>query len=307
MMEEPITVAAAHIPAPPVPEANIRQTSSGNFGTVCTEHWACEAYGRVCPNYASNAGRTARRALEKMAHDSSIIRQRIVGDGDNAHAAIDTTEFYPCDILIGRLLGRGGFSEVHDARLLTSTFPESSFSTTSALDPTAVVTSCPAVSDDDASSAYDDDDDDNECAGSHRYVVKYLRRSVMVDRKKFARGAADLVIEASLLAALDHPNIIRLLGVTAGHVEANFASGKDHGFFLVLDRLYETLDQKIAKWKEIQSRYAGFMFRATHDPRGKLRRAALMERLQVARSLADAVRYLHERNVAFRDLKPENW
>ena len=124
----------------------------------------------------------------------------------------------------------------------------------------------------------------------------------MADRKKFARGAADLVIEASLLSALKHPNIIRLLGVTEGPVEDNVANGKDHGFFLVLDRLYNTLDHKLSEWKESQAKYSGLMFRATHDPRGKIRRAALLERLQIARSLADAVRYLHEHNVAFRDL-----
>ena len=149
----------------------------------------------------------------------------------------------------------------------------------------------------------DIDNDSNSSAQGHRcVVVKYLRRSVMADRKKFARGAADLVIEASLLSALKHPNIIRLLGVTEGPVEDNVANGKDHGFFLVLDRLYNTLDHKMSEWKESQAKYSGLMFRATHDPRGKIRRAALLERLQIARSLADAVRYLHEHNVAFRDL-----
>lgn len=250
----------------------------------------------MCPNYASNAGRSARRALEKMAHDSQIIRQRIVGVGDEAHAAIETTEFYPSDVLMGRLLGRGGFSEVHEARLLRDT---------------------PALDSSEGGGSSDEDivgdsstdqaevsEEDSECDDQgHKYVVvKYLRRSVMVDRKKFARGAADLVIEASLLSALTHPNIIRLLGVTEGPVEDNFANGKDHGFFIVLDRLYDTLDHKLVEWKESQAKYSGFVFRATHDPRGRIRRAALLERLQVARSLADAVRYLHDKNVAFRDL-----
>ena len=301
-MEEPIPMPFTSPPAPPphimTPPrpGTVRQHSSN----VCLEHWACEAYGRVCPNYASNAGRAARRALEKMAHDSQIIRQRIVGVGDEAHAAIDTNEFYPSDVLIGRLLGRGGFSEVHEARLLRDT---------------------PALHSDEGEENSDDDivddsptdnasqseisEEDSECDDDQEHkcvVVKYLRRSVMVDRKKFARGAADLVIEASLLSALMHPNIIRLLGVTEGPVEGNFANGKDHGFFLVLDRLYDTLDHKLVEWKESQAKYSGFMFRATHDPRGRIRRAALLERLQVARSLANAVRYLHDHNVAFRDL-----
>ena len=218
-MEEPIPIPFASPPAPPPhimtppKPGHIRQHSSN----VCLEHWACEAYGRVCPNYASNAGRSARRALEKMAHDSRIIQQRIVGVGDEAHTAIETTEFYPSDVLIGRLLGRGGFSEVHEARLLRDTPTLHSHSDEGREnsdedivdDSSTDNVSQPEISEEDSES-----DDEG-----HKYVVvKYLRRSVMVDRKKFARGAADLVIEASLLSALKHPNIIRLLGITEGPV-----------------------------------------------------------------------------------------
>ena len=233
-----------------------------------------------------------------MAHDSQIVRQRIVGVGDEAHAAIETTEFSPIDVLIGRILGRGGFSEVHEARLLRDTPAlHSSKGTGSSGDE-----DIDSDSDSSAKDEISDEDSESDDQGHKCVVVKYLRRSVMADRKKFARGAADLVIEASLLSALKHPNIIRLLGVTEGPVEDNVANGKDHGFFLVLDRLYNTLDHKLSEWKESQAKYSGFMFRATHDPRGKIRRAALLERLQIARRLADAVRYLHEHNVAFRDL-----
>jgi len=283
---------------PPKPGGHIRQHSSN----VCLEHWACETYGRVCPNFASNAGRSARRALEKMAHDSQIIRQRIVGVGDEAHAAIETTEFYPSDVLIGRLLGRGGFSEVHEARLLRDTPALQSSRGGESSDEDIGGDSDGNINEAEIS----EEDSDSDDQGHTCVVVKFLRRSVMVDRKKFARGAADLVIEASLLSALNHPNIIRLLGVTEGQVEDNFANGKDHGFFLVLDRLHDTLDHKLVEWKERQAKYSGFMFRATHDPRGRIRRADLLERLHIARSLADAVRYLHDHNVAFRDLKPEN-
>lgn len=194
-----------------------------------------------------------------MAHDSQIIRQRFVGVGDEAHAAIETNEFYPSDVLIGRLLGRGGFSEVHEARLLRDTpaldSSEGGGSSDEDIvgDPSTDNASQPEIS-----------EEDSECDDQgHKYVVvKYLRRSVMVDRKKFVRGAADLVIEASLLSALTHPNIIHLLGVTEGPVEDNFANGKDHGFFLVLDRLYDTLDHKLVDWKEIP----GQVFRI-HVPR----------------------------------------
>jgi hypothetical protein len=45
------------------------------------------------------------------------------------------------------------------------------------------------------------------------------------------------------------PNISKLLAVTAGSVESNVSSGKDAGFFIVVDCLVETLEQIIERWR----------------------------------------------------------
>ena len=59
---------------------------------------------------------------------------------------------------------------------------------------------------------------------------------------------SDLVLEAELLASLSHPNIIKLRGITYSG-SAGFADGPC-GYFLVIDRLQETLDQRIKLWRE---------------------------------------------------------
>jgi len=89
-------------------------------------------------------------------------------------------------------------------------------------------------------------------------------------------------------------------------VAENIARGRECSFFLLLDRLYETLDERIEGWKQAWSKSSGLFYRATHDFRGCKRRALVAERLRVALDLAYAVAYLHENSVAYRDIKPEN-
>jgi hypothetical protein len=76
-----------------------------------------------------------------------------------------------------------------------------------------------------------------------QYVIKHLRRDLMVDRKKFIHAAGDLVMEAMYLSKFKHPNIIKLRGCAVGGSSA-YGNGKHDGFFLILDRLNSTLSQK---------------------------------------------------------------
>lgn len=45
---------------------------------------------------------------------------------------------------------------------------------------------------------------------------------------------------SSFLHTLNHPNIVKLHGVTSGSVETAVAAGKECGYFIVVDRLYKT-------------------------------------------------------------------
>ena len=58
---------------------------------------------------------------------------------------------------------------------------------------------------------------------------------------------SDLALEAELLASLVHPNIIKLRGISHGGAEA-FENGPK-GHFLVIDRLFDTLDSRMKRWR----------------------------------------------------------
>jgi serine/threonine protein kinase len=119
----------------------------------------------------------------------------------------------------------------------------------------------------------------------------------------YATAAADFITEGTLLSALDHPHIVALLGRSVPTVEG-FASGKRDSVFLVLERLHGDLTHKVRQWRERQSQNRIIIkgIAGRRDGRATI----LRERLQAMMELADALNYLHERNIIHRDLKLSN-
>jgi len=123
-------------------------------------------------------------------------------------------------------------------------------------------------------------------------AMKCLRPQIRSDSRQFKVGIEDLVDETAMLASLDHPNIVKIHGRAGGCAANSFCNSVklSDGFFVLLDRLKDTLDDRVRRWKKI-------------NPKG---RPPTPSQVQTAASLADALAYLHTKKICFRDLKPAN-
>lgn len=86
----------------------------------------------------------------------------------------------------------------------------------------------------------------------------------------------------------------------------------DDSFFIVLDRLYGTLEERIYnEWLETEKKFrnrGGGLFTCCSkmDNLNIEIRNLWVERLLAGYDLASAFRYLHKHNIIYRDIKPEN-
>lgn len=142
--------------------------------------------------------------------------------------------------------------------------------------------------------------------GETQYAIKHLRRSLVKEPEKYERAAIDMVLEAQLLLAMDHPNIISLCGWSREGV-MGYANGKNTDFFIIMDKLSETLDERMLQWRNAFRKYKG----RTKLPWGKQKFSTkvdglLEERLMVVHDITSALDYMHERRLINRDLKASN-
>jgi hypothetical protein len=118
------------------------------------------------------------------------------------------------------------------------------------------------------------------------YLTKgYLSGTLLRTTSLFVNTLVDLAIEARFLCSMKHPNIIKMRAISENFIACGIDS------FIVLDRLYETLTDKLVYWKDRESNGWVSLF----DFRGKKQRAFICERLTVAFDVASALEYLHDR------------
>lgn len=198
------------------------------------------------------------------------------------------------ELTVGRLMGKGAFSEVHEVSYKTG-----------------------------------------------KYAMKHLKLRLMSQPENFRLAASELAVEAHMLASFSHPNILRIRGWAFNGI-SSFADGRHDSFFLLLDILDETLDQRIAQWTkerdankeeasadastntnnnhvaQTQSLVTGIWKRlAMHSNNQhavpsnlteheqmveQKRRNLMLEKMGISCEIASALCYLHEMGVIYRDL-----
>lgn len=138
------------------------------------------------------------------------------------------------------------------------------------------------------------------------YVVKHLNPKLALNPRKLMSGGRDIFFEAHILASVSHKHILSLRGWSSGGVTSFATTGRADGFFLVFDRLESTLFNRLSQWRKRvrEDETLNFIHKRKKYP-GAMK--LFYQRLKIARDVADALAYLHDRcSILHLDIKPGN-
>ncbi|KAL3907887.1 MAG: hypothetical protein SGILL_008690 [Bacillariaceae sp.] len=297
--QQPQNPIAAGLPPPPLSDAYIDSPDTPRHFHV-----------------AQKAGIAARDRFEQLQQTSRL------GKGDdsiihNKDAKDDLLLLSWDDVCLEEVLGVGGFACVclatcdklwrtHKRQYLLNKFQNSGdlASVDSSLLPPSE-DSWMATSTNGSSASTTDTNEEKyyacKCLSKQTMQMGYNGNTETQEQhhSRYVSAAADLVGEAFLLSKLDHPNIVRLYGVTAGAVDQAFLH--KGGFFLIMEALNSVLSDMIQVWRKDSVHSVGDFLRKTTEAV-----PCMEERLAIGLEIAKGMDYLHSKNILFRDLKPAN-
>ena len=265
--------------------------------------------GPIQPGQATTAydsgGVEEHQAFARAAADAAYVRtMEFEADSlllkNNAYVSRGVTKLDWNDIHVRGLIGVGGFACVCKVRvpILEDDDDEDSEFGADPASPSSnggrSSSRRSSIGDDSSSSCGRSTCSTSDKNGAPYYALKCLNQVTVSDQHLFVTGAADLASEALILSHLEHPNIVRLYGVTKGGVSTAFQ--EQGGYFLLLELLRGTVLDLLRLWrKDLQT------------PAKAAKIPSQLERLEgMCVGVARGMEYLHEHNIIMRDIKPHN-
>ena len=120
--------------------------------------------------------------------------------------------------------------------------------------------------------------------GGPRYAVKKLSVDCKSSPGLFLKGTIDLAVEARFLSAMSHPHLIKMRAV------ANVDPFHED-YFIILDRLYDTLETRTSTWKSKEKKTKGLRGSIFN---GKSKAVSIRtEKMIAAHDISSAVLFMH--------------
>jgi serine/threonine protein kinase len=246
----------------------------------------------VKPSVGAEGKEQGRQAVAKVFANSNITNR--VGE---------YPKFQITELKLGKLLGKGGFGSVFEVRAFV-------------LSGQKVVIQKRGFSDDLDETEYDNDlgNDTKRQADARmfiaqhclrnnsdaRYAVKQLSPEVIGNAGLFYQGMCDMALETRFMSDIQHPNIVKIRAMAQ-------CDPFDENYFIVMDRLYDTLERRILKvWLPKSKMQNSFFGKQILDRKGVKKDELFVTRIVFAYDLSAAINYLHQRKILYRDIKPEN-
>ncbi|CAB9510705.1 Probable LIM domain-containing serine/threonine-protein kinase DDB [Seminavis robusta] len=248
------------------------------------------------------ASEEQRVALLNLASDANLVGSSMEETSRFIKASAQTCipKFSTEEVVVGELVGKGGFNVIFALDAVVLRDDSSS--------------SCDSQRPTDAEAKQRESDEFrfrqdrqlqerrlafastvNQHKDNHQYVVKFLVPDLKLNKLK--SGALDLVREAKMMASMEHKNIITLRGLAEDSAE---------GHFLVMDRLSETLLERLTRWKRTHRTGPLQAILKSKKQRRHSMSCFFLQRFNVLLELASAFVYLHSINVVYKDGKLEN-